>query len=71
VLCVTHLPQVASQAQHHWCVEKSQVKDRVVTTVRLVSGMGREQEIARMLGGETVTKKLRETAAELIAGANQ
>jgi DNA repair protein RecN (Recombination protein N) len=33
--------------------------------------MGREQEIARMLGGETVTKKLRETAAELIAGANQ
>jgi DNA repair protein RecN (Recombination protein N) len=71
VLCVTHLAQVASQAQHHWCVEKSQVKDRMVTTVRLVSGMGREQEIARMLGGETVTKKLRETAAELIAGANQ
>lgn len=71
VLCVTHLPQVASQAQHHWCVEKSQVNDRTVTTVRSVSGMGREQEIARMLAGETVTKKLRETAAELIAGANQ
>jgi DNA repair protein RecN (Recombination protein N) len=71
VLCVTHLPQVASQAQHHWCVEKSQVKDRTVTTARTVSGIGREQEIARMLAGDTVTKKLRETAAELIAGANQ
>ena len=71
VLCITHLPQVASQAQQHWCVEKSQVKDRMVATVRQLSGMGREHEIARMLGGETVTKKLRETAAELIAGANQ
>ncbi|HXV69049.1 MAG TPA: DNA repair protein RecN [Nitrospira sp.] len=70
VLCITHLPQVASQAQHHWCVEKAQVKDRMVTTVRGLSGMGREQEIARMLGGETVTEKLRETAAELIASAN-
>jgi DNA repair protein RecN (Recombination protein N) len=42
----------------------------MVTTVRGLSGMGREQEIARMLGGETVTEKLRETAAELIASAN-
>jgi DNA repair protein RecN (Recombination protein N) len=35
----------------------------------LLSGVEREEEIARMLGGETVTKKIRETAAELIAGA--
>lgn len=70
VFCITHLPQVASQAQHHLCVEKSQVKDRTVTTVRSLTGMSRESEIARMLGGETVTKKVRETAAELIAGAN-
>lgn len=70
VFCITHLPQVASQAQHHLCVEKSQVKDRTATTVRSLTGMSRESEIARMLGGETVTKKVRETAAELIAGAN-
>ena len=69
VLCITHLPQVASQAQHHLCVEKSLVKDRTVTTVRLLTGMSRESEIARMLGGETVTRKVRETAAELIAEA--
>ncbi|MGQ0695162.1 MAG: DNA repair protein RecN [Nitrospiraceae bacterium] len=70
VICITHLPQVASQAQHHVCVEKSLVKDRTVTTARSLTGMSRESEIARMLGGETVTKKVRETAAELIAGAN-
>lgn len=69
VLCVTHLPQVASQADHHWCVEKSQVKSRTKTSVRLLTGIEREGEIARMLGGATVTKKVRETAAELIAGA--
>lgn len=70
VFCITHLPQVASQAQHHLCIEKSHVKNRTVTTVRSLSGISREGEIARMLGGETVTKKIRETAAELIAGAN-
>jgi len=69
VLCVTHLPQVASHANHHWIVEKSQVKNRTMTSVRLLSSIERENEIARMLGGSTVTKKVRETAAELIAGA--
>ncbi len=70
VLCITHLPQVASQAQHHVCVEKSEVKGRTVTTVRSLSGVSRESEIARMLGGERVTTKTRATAAELIAGAH-
>lgn len=70
VFCITHLPQVASQAEHHLCVEKSQVKARTVTTVRTLQGVHREGEIARMLGGETVTPKVRATAAELIAGAN-
>jgi len=70
VFCITHLPQVASQAEHHLCVEKSQVKGRTVTTVRALQGVHREGEIARMLGGETVTPKVRATAAELIAGAN-
>ncbi len=67
VLCVTHLPQVASQAEHHLYVEKTQVQTRTVTHVRSLTGMEREGEIARMLGGETVTKKVRATAAELIA----
>ncbi len=70
VLCITHLPQVASQAQHHFCVEKASAKGRAATAVRALVGMSREQEIARMLGGERVTQKVRETAAELLAGAH-
>jgi len=69
VFCITHLPQVASQAEHHLLVEKGLESQRTSTSVRALKGMGREEEIARMLGGLTITKKVRETAAELIAGA--
>jgi DNA repair protein RecN (Recombination protein N) len=71
VLCITHLPQVASQAQHHYSIDKSQVKGRTVATVRLLTGISREGEIARMLGGERITQKTRSAAAELIAGAHE
>jgi DNA repair protein RecN (Recombination protein N) len=71
VFCITHLPQVAAQGQHHLCVEKSQDGNRTVTTVYPLTGEARENEIARMLGGLTVTKKVRETAAELIADAGE
>ena len=71
VLCITHLPQVASQAQHHFSVEKSEVNGRTVATVRSLTGMSREGEIARMLGGERITQKTRSAAAELIAGGHE
>jgi DNA repair protein RecN (Recombination protein N) len=71
VLCITHLPQVASQAQHHFSVEKSEVNGRTVATVRSLTGMSREGEIARMLGGERITQKTRSVAAELIAGGHE
>jgi DNA repair protein RecN (Recombination protein N) len=69
VFCITHLPQVASQAEHHLLVEKGLEGQRTSTSVRALKGIGQEEEIARMLGGLTITKKVRETAAELIAGA--
>ena len=68
VFCITHLPQVAAQAEHHLLVEKGLESQRTSTSVRALKGIGREEEIARMLGGLTITKKIRETAAELIAG---
>jgi len=71
VFCITHLPQVAAQGQQHLCVEKLQEGNRTATTVHALTGQGRENEIARMLGGLTVTKKVRETAAELIADAGE
>lgn len=70
VFCITHLPQVASQAAQHLVVEKDQGNGQTTTSVRILKGMKREEEIARMLGGLTITKKVRETAAELLAGAN-
>ena len=70
VLCITHLPQVASQAQHHFSVEKSEVSGRTVASVRSLTGISRDGEIARMLGGERITQKTRSAAAELIAGAH-
>jgi DNA repair protein RecN (Recombination protein N) len=69
VFCITHLPQVASQAEHHLLVEKGLDSQRTSTSVRALKGIGREEEIARMLSGPVITKKVRETAAELIAGA--
>ncbi len=69
VFCITHLPQVASQAEHHLLVEKRQVDGRTTTSIKPLNGMRREEEVARMLGGATITKKVRETAAELIQGA--
>jgi len=69
VFCVTHLPQVASQAVHHFSFAKSRTKDRTVTTVRRLKGIDRELEVARMLGGEVITPKVKATAAELLAAA--
>ncbi len=69
VFCITHLPQIASQAQHHLLVEKRQEKNRTATSVKRLVDSGREEEIARMLGGLTITKKIRETAAEMMTAA--
>jgi DNA repair protein RecN (Recombination protein N) len=66
VLCVTHWPQVASLAHRHYLIEKSIKRDRTTTRVHELKGEDREAEIARMLGGITVTKNVRATAAEMI-----
>ena len=71
VLCVTHLPQVGSQAHAHYLVEKQVRLNRTVTQVRLLSLDEQEEEVARMLAGVTVTKKARAAAAEMIASAKE
>ncbi|SLM48821.1 DNA repair protein RecN [Nitrospira japonica] len=71
VFCITHLAQVASQAEHHFLVSKGTDNRRTSTWAAPLDGKGREDEIARMLGGTTLTKKIRETAAELLAGAGR
>ncbi len=66
VFCVTHLPQVGSQAHAHYLVEKEVRQERTVTQVRLLKPKEREAEVARMLAGVTVTKRALAAAAELI-----
>ena len=69
VLCVTHQPQVASQADRHFVVEKSMTKNRTSIAVRELASGERIEEIARMLAGERITDAARENARELIAAA--
>jgi DNA repair protein RecN (Recombination protein N) len=55
VLCVTHLPQIATFADHHYLIEKKKAGDRMRTTVREITGDERTEEIARMLSGARVS----------------
>lgn len=66
VFCVTHLPQIASQAGTHYLVEKGVSHDRTVTRVRRLAPGARREEVARMLGGLAITKAVRDTAAEML-----
>jgi DNA repair protein RecN (Recombination protein N) len=66
VLCVTHLPQVASGAHTHLLVEKSVQRGRTTTRARLLAPKERVREIARMLAGETVTSTALRHAEEMI-----
>jgi DNA repair protein RecN (Recombination protein N) len=66
VLCVTHLPQIASLADHHFVVRKRVERGRTVTAVSELSDTERVEEVARMLGGEVVTQRAREHAREML-----
>jgi DNA repair protein RecN (Recombination protein N) len=56
VLCVTHLPQIATFADHHYLIEKKNAAARTRTTVRLIAGEERTAEVARMLSGAKLTE---------------
>ena len=66
VLAVTHLPQVAACGAQHWQVSKHSDGGQTVSTIRELEGSARIEEIARMLGGETLTDTTRRHAAEML-----
>ena len=66
VLCVTHLPQVASQAQHHLRVAKNSDGQSTQTTVEQLDRAARVEEIARMLGGVEITPRTLAHAEEML-----
>ncbi len=71
VLCVTHLPQIASQADSHFVVRKATAKRRTLTEVSLIESADRVEEIARMLGGRRVTEAARRHAREMVRQAGE
>lgn len=66
VLCVTHLPQIASFAHHHFRVEKVEQNGRTVTRVQYLEGRERVTELARMLSGSQVTDAVLKHASQLL-----
>ena len=66
VLCVTHLPQIASFADHHYRVEKQESGGRTVAVVEELDAVARTREVGRMLSGQTLTPEALKNAEQLI-----
>ena len=66
VLCVTHLPQIATFGDHHYVIEKKESGGRTCTGIRPVTGEERTEEVARMLSGAKLTETSRKHAEQMI-----
>src|SRR5437870_8398760 len=66
VLCVTHLPQIATSADHHYLIEKREAAGRSRTTVRRIVGSERTEEVARMISGARLTDTSRQHAEQML-----
>ena len=68
VLCITHLPQIASAAAHHFHVDKKVENKRTYTSARRLDRNERVEEIARLIAGSRLTEASREIAREMLDG---
>lgn len=68
ILCITHLPQIAKYGSYHFRIAKSVTKGRTRTTIIPLGDEERVEELARMLGGKTITAKTRAHAREMLVG---
>ncbi len=66
VICITHLPQIASMADTHFLIEKKQENGETVTGIRQLGDDEKIDEIARMTGGVRITENVRESAKEML-----
>ncbi|MEK5197705.1 DNA repair protein RecN [Staphylococcus sp. FSL H8-0121] len=67
VICISHLPQVATMSDHHLLISKQTTEDRTTTQVKELEDDDRIDEVARMISGASVTDLTRENAKEMIA----
>ncbi len=68
ILCITHLPQIASQGQSHFLVKKEVIEARTQTTISELDPESRVQEIARLLAGRDITPRALAHAKEMLEG---
>lgn len=66
ILCITHLPQIAANADTHYCIEKKTSVDRTFTVINRLDDEERKDEIARLIAGSNITEKTMEHASEII-----
>ena len=66
IICITHLPQIAKFGDHHFNISKHVSKGRTKTFIKRLNGEERVKEIARMLGGEKITRATMEHAREML-----
>lgn len=66
ILCITHLPQVAAEGHQHFKVEKHQTTQATITTIRALNRPEREQELARLMGGASITPEALAYAQRLL-----
>jgi DNA repair protein RecN (Recombination protein N) len=66
VICITHLPQIASFAHHHFKIEKKIARNRTFTTVKELNFEERIEEISRLLAGSRITPAARQNAREML-----
>jgi DNA repair protein RecN (Recombination protein N) len=71
VICVTHLPQVASYARHHWTIRKTRAKNRTTTEIHALKDADRLEELASMLRGEARGETTRKEAAAMLDAARK
>jgi DNA repair protein RecN (Recombination protein N) len=71
VICVTHLPQVASYARHHWTIRKSKRGNRTITRIARLEDNERLEELASMLRGEARGETTRQEAAAMLEAARR
>ena len=65
VLCITHLAQIASMADHHFIIEKKPADSKTVTNIGLLSEEESVEELARILGGAKITQTVLDSAREM------
>jgi DNA repair protein RecN (Recombination protein N) len=71
IICITHLPQIAVYGHHHFLVEKDQGAASTRASIRELTGSERTAEVARMLGGITITQKTLGQAEEMLERAQK